>query len=178
MSPPKSSESYHCSLHILEAICATPILIQYLYELSSVSWQIRWSRCKYLLSEKAMHIEVIIPQAWLQQQLLNKEVYEWLNPKTTGLSFVQNVMFICNVAHYKGYVLVRNWFNTMYISFALWISMASCFSSRASVATVLSTHLCLSSCFGVQGGLWYRKFIRMTASQWCPQCHIESGGGK
>ena len=35
----------------------------------------------------------------------------------------------------------------MYIWSALWLLLAWCFSNRASVATVLSTHPCISSCF-------------------------------
>ena len=37
-----------------------------------------------------------------------------------------------------------NWPNTMNIWLALWILMAWCFSTRASVASVLSTHSCVS----------------------------------
>ena len=46
-------------------------------------------------------------------------------------------------------ISVWKWFNTADISSALWMLMTGCFSTRASVATVLSTHPCVSSCLWV-----------------------------
>ena len=42
-----------------------------------------------------------------------------------------------------------NWLNALYNWSVLWILMAWCFSTRASVATVLSMHSCISKCLSV-----------------------------
>ena len=56
---------------------------------------------------------------------------------------------------------------TMNIQSALWILMARCFSTRASVATVLSIHLCISNC------LWVKQYevTEPHKSSWCQLCH-------
>ena len=55
-------------------------------------------------------------------------------------------------------ILVWNWSNTMNILSALWLLMAWCFSTRASVATLQITHPCVSSC------LWVNVFfVKMNA---------------
>ena len=45
---------------------------------------------------------------------------------------------------------IWNWSNTMNVYSALWILMAWCFSTRASVATVLTTHPCVCRCLRVK----------------------------
>ena len=53
--------------------------------------------------------------------------------------FFQNVNLVCGAVHCKGNAFVWNWFNTIDAWSVLWVLMASCFSTRASVATVLIT---------------------------------------
>ena len=60
--------------------------------------------------------------------------------------FSQNTILFSYNVHNKCNTLVWNWPNTMNIQSALWILMAWCFSTRASVVTVLSTHQCISQC--------------------------------
>ena len=65
--------------------------------------------------------------------------------------FFQNVILFSNVVHYKCNIFfVWNWSNTMNVYSALWMLMAWCFSTRASVATVLTTHPCVSRCLRVK----------------------------
>ena len=46
-------------------------------------------------------------------------------------------------------LFIWNWSNTIDVRLALWMLMAWCFCTRASVATVLTTHTCVSWCLGV-----------------------------
>ena len=61
--------------------------------------------------------------------------------------------FLCNknsiAIPYECNNLIRNYSNTMHIRSALWILMAWCFSTRASVTTVLNTQPCVSSCLRI-----------------------------
>ena len=57
--------------------------------------------------------------------------------------FFQNVIEFPNVVPYGSNISVWNWSNTTSIYSALSILMAWCFSTSASVATVLSTHSCV-----------------------------------
>ena len=47
-------------------------------------------------------------------------------------------------------IFIWNWSNTINVKSALWILMAWYFTTRASVATVLTTHPCISRCLGVK----------------------------
>ena len=54
------------------------------------------------------------------------------------------------------------WFNAMDIWSVQWLLMPWCFSTRTSLATVLSTHPCVSSCYGLRGlqrFSFYQKMI-------------------
>ena len=64
--------------------------------------------------------------------------------------FFHYVISFFNDVHNKCNSFVWNWPNTMNISSALWVLMAWCFSNRASVARVLSTHSCISQCLRLQ----------------------------
>ena len=68
-----------------------------------------------------------------------------LTLKQLGNNFFQNVILFSNVISCKCNISVSNWSNTMNIYSTLWILMAWCFSTRASVITVLSAHPCVSS---------------------------------
>ena len=72
---------------------------------------------------------------------------KWLN------NYFINAISISNVVHYKCNILVWHWSNILYISSALWLLMAWCFSTRASVDTVLNTLRCVSSCLRVEKGI-------------------------
>ena len=61
--------------------------------------------------------------------------------------FFLNANSFANIVPYNCNIVVQNWSNIMNIQSALWILMAC--STRASVATVLSTHWCVSSCLWV-----------------------------
>ena len=69
-----------------------------------------------------------------------------LTLKQLGFFFQNAILFSC-VAHYRYNISVWNWSNTMLISSAPWVLMVWYFSTRASVATVLNTHPCVSSFF-------------------------------
>ena len=75
--------------------------------------------------------------------------------------FFQNVISFFDAVHLMCNSFIWNWSNTMNVKLALWILMAWCFSTRASVATVLTTHPCVSRCLrvkAVQGdwkALWF-----------------------
>ena len=71
------------------------------------------------------------------------------NPLTTGY-FLMHISF-CNTTPHNCNISVWNWYTIMIIQSALWILMSWCFSTRASVVTVLSTHPCIYSC------LWFKK---------------------
>ena len=58
--------------------------------------------------------------------------------------FFQNILYFLML--YTVSAIFSNWSSTMNVS-ALWILMAWCFSTRASVATVLTTHPCVSRYF-------------------------------
>ena len=64
--------------------------------------------------------------------------------------FFQNVIYCSNVILYKYNPSAWNWSSTPNIKSVLWILMTWCFSTRASVATVLSMHMCVSSCLWVK----------------------------
>ena len=66
-----------------------------------------------------------------------------LTLKHLGHSF-QNVIWF---DHWN--ILAWNYYSTMNIWSALWLLMTWCFSTGASVATVLNTHSCISSCLRV-----------------------------
>ena len=63
--------------------------------------------------------------------------------------FFQNVISFSDAIHLMCISRIWNWSNTMNVSSALWILMAWCFSTRASVATVLTMHPCISQCLRV-----------------------------
>ena len=81
--------------------------------------------------------------------------YPYLHVILTPLTFKQlndlfhNVILFSNVSHYKCNFLVWTGSKTMNVWSVLWLLMAWCFSTRASVATVVITHPCVSSCLGV-----------------------------
>ena len=66
----------------------------------------------------------------------------------TVISFFDAVHLMCNS-------FIWNWFNTMNVWSALWILMAWCFSTRASVAIVLTTHPCVSRRLRVKTQIWW-----------------------
>ena len=68
----------------------------------------------------------------------------------TGSFFFQNVVSFSDAVHLMCNIFIWNWSNTMNVKSALWILMAWCFSTRASVATVLTTHPCVSRCLRVK----------------------------
>ena len=59
-------------------------------------------------------------------------------------NFCQNAIWGSNVILYKCDISVWDWPSTMNVWSALWLLMVWCLGSRASVATVLSEHLCIS----------------------------------
>ena len=68
----------------------------------------------------------------------------YLTLKWLGHFFFQNVISFSDAVHLMCNIFIWNWSNTMNAYSALWILMAWCFSTRASVATVLTTHPCVS----------------------------------
>ena len=69
----------------------------------------------------------------------------------TGSFFFQNVISFSGAVHLMCNIFIWNWSNTINVKSAVWILMAWCFSTRASVATVLITHPCVSRCLRVNG---------------------------
>ena len=101
------------------------------------------------LSESMMvslltHICVTRPQ-WVKLPL---ELENELTPKWLG-HFKKNVILFRNVVQHKCDIFIWNWSNTMNVLSELWVLMAWCFSIRASVAMVLTTHPCVSRCLRV-----------------------------
>ena len=77
-------------------------------------------------------------------------VIDWcLTLKQLG-HFFQNVFLFSHVVYHGWYVLVRNYSNTMNILTTLWILMTWCFSTKASVATVVTMQACISQHLGVK----------------------------
>ena len=64
---------------------------------------------------------------------------------------LQNEVLITNVVQHRCNIFIWNWSNKINIKSALRILMAWCVSSRASVATVLTTHPCVSQCLRANG---------------------------
>ena len=69
---------------------------------------------------------------------------EHINPQTTGY-FFQNEILFYDIVPYNCNISLWNWSNTMIIESTLWILMAWCFSTRASVAKLMSMHSFVSS---------------------------------
>ena len=67
--------------------------------------------------------------------------------------------FFSNVVHYKCNIIISNWANTMSVQSTFWILMAWCFSTRASVATVLTMHPCVS------------RYLRVKQLTWPIECY-------
>ena len=86
----------------------------------------------------------------------------YLTLKQLGMITFQNVISFSDIFHSKYNMLVWNWSDTMNISTALSLLLAWCFSTRAAVATVLSTQPCISSHFLVK--VWFVKH------RWNLQC--------
>ena len=107
------------------------------------------SRFRWLFLEAVIGWSTKCVSRWLKGIKLPRHVRVpvTLTLKQRG-KFIFKMLF-ANVVHYKCNILVWNWSNTMNILSALWILMAWCFSTRASVATVLSVNPCISSCLGV-----------------------------
>ena len=61
--------------------------------------------------------------------------------------FFQYVILFPNVVQQKSNIFIWNWSNKLMVYSVLRILMAWCFSTRASVATVLTTHPCVSRVF-------------------------------
>ena len=72
----------------------------------------------------------------------------WISPQTFNdwVIFFQNVISFSDAVHLMCNILIWNWSNTVNVKSALWILMPWCFSTMASVATVLTTHPCVSRC--------------------------------
>ena len=98
-----------------------------------------------------------------------QDVYHWtvfggddLTLKWLG-HFFQNVISFSDAVHLMCNIFIWSWSNTMNFWSALWILMAWCFSTRASVAIVLTTHPCVSRCLRVKmtatfsRGQWFQS---------------------
>ena len=83
------------------------------------------------------------PNQFIQRSLTPSPLNNWV-------IILQNVILFSDVVNHKCNILIWNWSYTMHISSALWILVAWCFSTRASVATVLTTHPCVSRCLLVK----------------------------
>ena len=85
-----------------------------------------------------------------------------------------NVILCTDVVHHKWNIVAWNWSNTINSFSALWILMAWCFSTRASVATVLRTHPCVSSCLGVTTYNNVNQYLILSnhACQWGINLHL------
>ena len=87
------------------------------------------------------------------------------------------MIVFCNVVHYKCNVLVWNWSNTI-ILIALWILMAWCFGTGASLITMLNMRLCVSSCLVVDRFKHYNDVYRCScyrAPLWPCRCRAIYG---
>ena len=73
----------------------------------------------------------------------------------------QNLISFSDAVHLMCNIFIWNWSNTMNVYSALWILMAWCFSTRASVATVLTTHPCISRCLRVKWKSLYFEWISL-----------------
>ena len=81
-----------------------------------------------------------------------------INPKTNGYFFFKIWLYFLMWLPISRIFFIWNWSNASDIWSALWIMMTCCFSTRASVATVVSMHPCMSSCSWVNGcimNIWY-----------------------
>ena len=111
---------------------------------------ITWTNVDFPLARFCgIHLRVI--SQWAPRLLLCilSLKFIFLTLKQLGY-FFQNVILFSNAVHHKCNIFIWNWSNTMNVSSTLWILMAWCFSTRASVATVLTTHPCVSRCLGVK----------------------------
>ena len=89
-----------------------------------------WRHCN-----DACPIAKWVAEAWLHDMIPGN------TPNNGHLGhFFQNVILFSNAVHYKRNILQWNHSSTMNILSTLWTLMAWCFSTRASVATVLNTH--------------------------------------
>ena len=104
----------------------------------------------------------------IQRQLWNLAIWEMtqcdmiiiLTPKQLGHFFFFKMQFyFLMLSNISVVIFIWNWSNTMNILSALWILMAWCFITRASVATVLTTHPGISRCLRVKAlwTIWKKK---------------------
>ena len=93
-----------------------------------------------------------------------------INPQTTGSLFTFKLSFRC--CYCKCKISVWNWSNTTIPCSALWILMAWWFSSRASAATVLITHLCISSWLQVNIKIPQCGTMIPSRPQWAFFCNL------
>ena len=89
--------------------------------------------------------------------LLTVLIHSVFKPETTWYIFP--MLFPINISAW-------NWFNTMIMFSALWLLMAWCFSTRASVTTVLGMCPCISSCLLVNGYIWYLCWCIVWYNSW------------
>ena len=97
-------------------------------------------------------------------EITEKKAIRTLTLKPLGHFFFQNVILLSHVIHSKWSIMVWNHSSTRNISSTLWILMAWCFSTRASVATVLNTHPCVSRCLRVKYAGSYFTVVKVSSS--------------
>ena len=111
---------------------------------------------------------------WSYQLTMISVAVTTLTLKRLG-HFFQNVILFSNLAHQKCNIFVWKWFNTMNVWSPLWILMAWCFSTRASVTTVLTTHPCVSRCLRVNSSPPSAAYMRQCIGSALVQimaCHL------
>ena len=86
--------------------------------------------------------------SWMMRHTQHKNTPGTLTLKRLG-HFFQNVILFSKLLHHKCNIFIWNWSNIMNVSSALWMLMAWCISTRASVATVLTMQPCVSRCLRV-----------------------------
>ena len=115
------------------------------------------------LAQRASNAETV-SSWWHRHVTVGYVESRFLTLKRLG-HFFQNVILFSNLAHQKCNIFVWNWFNTMNVWSALWILMAWCFSTRASVTTVLTTHPCVSRCLRVKQCFHHCSYGMMSLQQ-------------
>ena len=89
--------------------------------------------------------------------------------------FLNDSSWNSTIVHHKCHIVGWIWSNTMKVSSTLWILMAWCISTRTSVATVLSTHPCVSSYLWINGfAAGHPGIILGMGSETPLQCNVVS----
>ena len=125
---------YGCVRRSCQPLCSGPW-----FNIKISSYQYRKSHCgdKTVVRSSYLHNGISYTGKMASLYLFSpQDMWKHIQNHT----FFQNVNVLTNIVPYNCDIFLWNWSNAMNIYSALWVLMARCFSTKASVTIVLSTH--------------------------------------